>query len=91
MIKNPFTKPKVATLEEQIETWSDEECLENFSKFLDRVTISSDFLQDEEGEMYTHEQLVVSCGDKFFTSDPQEMDWPLQMLPMPEAFKGVLN
>lgn len=86
---NPFKKIK--TLEEQIAEWSDEECLQQFSKFLQRIEVRSEFIQDEEDELYTHERLIVSCGEKFFSSDPQELEWPLQMLPMPDAFKKVLN
>lgn len=88
IIKNPF---KTITLDEQIATWNDEECLENFSKFLDRVHIASEFMRDDEDELYTHERLHISCGESYFSSDPQELDWPLQMLPIPEALKGVLN
>ena len=79
-------------LEKKIEKWSDEECLEEFSKFLTRVGISSSFIQTEEG-LLTHQMIVIRCGDKVITSDPQELDWPLQALPVPDAFKdmGAIN
>lgn len=83
--KNNNNKTK---LEKKIDKWSDEKCLENFAKFLDRVSISTSFIQQEEG-LLTHQIIVVRCGDKALTSDPQELDWPLQALPVPEAFKDI--
>lgn len=77
-------------IEESLETWTDEECLEQFSKFLERVGFSTQFIQDDEGLM-THQILTMQCGDKIVVSEPQELEWPLQPLPMPEAFRGKTN
>lgn len=70
--------------------WTDEEVLENIAKFLDRVSISNQFASDEDG-LVTHQVLTIQCGEHGIFSEPQELGWPLQRLPMPEAFKGKLN
>lgn len=83
-------KNKKNIIDKRINDWTDEECLIEFSKFLERVGISTQFVQNED-DLFTHQVLTISCGDKIILSDPQELEWPLQMLPMPEAFKGKLN
>lgn len=70
--------------------WSDEECLTNFTKFLDRVGLSTQFIETEEG-LLTHQLLAIQCGESIIVSDPEELEWPLQRMPMPEALKGALN
>lgn len=78
------------SLTQKIATWSDEECLENFGKFLDRIGISVQFIQTDEG-ILTHQIMLMKCGDKVIVSEPQQLSWPVQLLPMPEAFEGRLN
>lgn len=77
-------------IDKKLEKWTDEECLENFAKFLDRVGISANFIQTEEG-ILTHQVLIIQCGDEVVVSDPMPMDWPLQPLPMPDTFKEGFN
>jgi hypothetical protein len=78
------------TIDSQIEKWTDEEVLFNFSKFFDRVGISTKFVQDEDG-LLTHQVLTMICGEKAIMSEPQKLEWPLQPLPMPEAFEGKIH
>lgn len=75
------------TLEQKIEKWDDTEVLENLAKFLEsgRVTFNTQFVETEEG-MFTHQLMTIRCGDKVIVSEPQELDWPVQLMPMPEAF-----
>ncbi len=89
-IMSIFTKTVNTDLTKQIEDWNDEQTLFNFSKFLEKVGISSQFIQDDEG-LITHQVMTIQCGDKIIVSEPQELEWPLQPLPMPEAFVGKLN
>lgn len=78
---------KIGTL---LESGTDEEVLLIFSKFLNRVSMSSEFIQDEEG-LFTHEMMLIACGDRMIASEATELEWPLQMLPLPEAFQGKVN
>lgn len=69
---------------------TDEEVLEAFSQFLERVGLSTQFIETEDG-LLTHQVLTVACGGSILVSDPEELEWPLQRLPMPDAFKKELN
>lgn len=77
-------------LEKKIAEWSDEECLLNFGKFFERVSVTTQFIQDPQG-LLTHQIITMVCGDKILLSEPSELEWPLQPLPMPEAFKDKMN
>ena len=83
-------KTKIINIEDQIDSWSDEECLREMSKFLDRVDVTTKFVENQDG-LITHQFVVLLCGDKAIASEPSEFEWPLQRMPMPEAFNGVLN
>lgn len=78
------------SLEKKIEKWSDEEVLMNFGKFFERVQVKSQFVQNAEG-LLTHQIMTMVCGDKILLSEPMELEWPLQPMPMPEAFKDKLH
>jgi len=71
-------------LEKKIAKWSDEKVLETFYALLDRASISTRFIHDENG-ILTHHSIVVTSGDKFFMSSPQPVDWPLMPVPTPEG------
>lgn len=74
-----------------LEKMTDEEVLAStYLTLATRVDIATEFVQNEEGAL-THETLILKCGDKVFTSEPQPFEWPLQMLPVPEALKKKLN
>lgn len=81
---------KTTTIEEGLKSWTDEECLANFSKFFTRVSMTTQFVQDDDG-LLTHQILTTACGDKYMASSPQELEWPLQPMPFPEDQKGMLN
>jgi hypothetical protein len=83
MSKKSMTEKFIKTMN----NWTDEECLTAFGTFLERVGVTAQFIQNDEG-LLTHQVLVTVCGDKVMTSDPQQLDWPLQPLPMPEALKA---
>lgn len=70
--------------------WTDEECLLNVTKFFDRVETATQFIENSDG-LLTHQFQLLIAGDKVLASDPVEFEWPLQRMPMPEAFQGVLN
>lgn len=78
-------------LKKGLEKWSDEECLNYFTMFLNRIEVGSGFLQDDNG-FFTHEVLQIACGEKMTTSDPMRLDWPLEPVRMPEGMpKKDLN
>lgn len=87
-------KTKTPTLSTMIskllETGSDEEILKEFGVFLDKVNISCQFVQSEDG-LLTHQVLAMVCGDKVILSEPMALEWPLQALPIPESLQGRLN
>ncbi len=80
----------MSKIDKKLMEWDDEECLNQFSKFLDRVGISSQFIQNDEG-LLTHQLMLITCGEKVIVSEPLALEWPLQPLPMPEAFEGKIN
>jgi len=77
-------------LDGKLETWSNEECLFNFSKFFERVGLSTEFIQDTEG-LIVAQVLVMNVGDKKIVSEPQMLEWPLQPVPLPEDAGVKLN
>lgn len=81
---------KIKNIDKIIADGTDEEVLTAFHKFLQRVSVSTEFLQDEDDLVYA-EIFTATCGDKMFASEPYEFEWPLQYLPIPEAFKERLN
>lgn len=76
--------------DEQMEGWSDEDVLRNLVKFFGRVEFSTEFVQNEDG-LIIGQTLYMSSGDKMCESEPRALDWPLQPLPMPDAFKDRIN
>jgi len=82
---------KKNAIDKNIETWTDEEVLNQILKFSPRVVFDSEFVQDQETGMVTHQILIIRSGEKFVMSEPQQLDWPLQPMPVPEAFEGKLN
>ena len=73
-------------LQEHInEKWNDEEVLENFALFLDKVNVGTTFVQNEDGAL-THSVCAFQVGDKIIVSDPAEFEWPLMVMPKPKAF-----
>lgn len=78
---------------ERLEKWTDEEVLTNLSTIMTRASITTDFVTEEmeDNTIITHEVLAAICGDKAMFSEPRALDWPLQLMPMPEAFKSTVN
>jgi len=76
------------SLDKKLQNWTDEECLTEFSKFLkERVSLSSQFIVNKEG-LISHQVVTIMCGDKAFFSEPRELGWPLQQMPVPDALKN---
>lgn len=67
---------------------TDEELLEEIAFFLadDRIRVGTVFLKDDMGLIIGTKVLIV-CGDSLIEGRPAELAWPLQHLPIPEAFK----
>lgn len=90
MTKTKTIRKKNLITEEKLNKWTDEEVLTNLSMILTRAKIATDFVaeESEEGSMITHEVLVAISGDKAVFSEPRELAWPLQYLPVPEIMKN---
>lgn len=88
-IKNIF-KRKPPSIEEQMQDWDDKECLRNFLRFIPRIGIGTQFIQNDVG-FITHQVLEIQCGDQVFISHPRELDWPLEPVAFPEEHKEHLN
>jgi len=75
----------------KLSEWTDEDCLKNFYKFLGRVSISNDFVQDSDG-LITHQIVIIRCGPLGFTSEPMELDWPMVPAEIPsETPSEIIN
>jgi hypothetical protein len=74
-IKSVFTR-RTISLDELLQTWSDDEVLENFLKFFSRVSLGTDFEQTDK--IVTHEVLIMQCGDASVTSSPLPLAWPMR-------------
>jgi len=60
----------------KIEKMSDKKVLEEMYNLLSRADIHAEFIRDS-GDLVTHSVVVVTCGDKFFASTPQQLPTPL--------------
>ena len=90
--KKTIRKKNLITAD-KIEKWTDEEVLTNLGAILGRASISTEFVTEdvEDQTIITHEVMVAVCGDKAVFSEPRALDWPLQMMPIPEAFQPTVN
>lgn len=61
-----------------IETADDETLLQYFIKFLSRVDIATQFINNDKG-LITHQVLIGMCGEYAFNSTPEQLQHPLQM------------
>lgn len=84
------TKKVTEKIEKAMEEWTDEECLFNFTKFLERVGISCEFVQDDDG-IVVAQVMSIHCGSFVVNSEPQALQWPLQPVPLPEELKDQVN
>lgn len=72
-------------IDENIDKWDDEECLQNFVKFLTRVRILSELVQNEEGA-YIGKQVTLWCNERAISSEVLPLDWPLMQCPVPDTY-----
>ncbi len=81
-----------ASLKDKIENkWDDETILERLQLFLqNKAKVGVHFNTDSDGLVHGYTILFV-VGDKILPSAPVEFDWPWQLMPIPEAMKGMLN
>lgn len=69
---------KIDKFIKKMDKTDDEGCLEMVLALLDRVSISTAFVPDTDGVL-KQQIMVIECGDKRFTSMPQEMEIPLMV------------
>lgn len=80
----------IEIINDNIDDWKDEEVLEILACFLERVDMSSQFGETQEGVL-THIMLVLQAGESAIVSNPMEFEWPLQRMPMPDSLRGKVN
>lgn len=83
---------------ERLEKWTDEEVLTNLNAILQhRASITTDYVTErldddiDSPEIIVAEVLCIVSGNKAVFSEPRKLDWPLQMMPVPEAFASLAN
>ena len=56
------------------------------------LTINSgvSFITDED-DLVVGYQMVFGDEENYFASDPILLEWPLQQMPLPDAFKNRVN
>lgn len=69
---------------------ADEKALDKFIAVLDRIEIKPQFIQSEDGLIRAY-VLNIVAGERVITSNPIELQWPLQAVPRPTSMKGLLN
>lgn len=76
---------------EFIATGEDEEVLNAFCTFFNRIDITTDLVQDKESGLVTHQVMVIRCGDKAVRSTPLAYEWPLQPASLPQGAEVAVN
>lgn len=76
-------------IDENLETWTDEECLLQFGKFLGRVKLATTLVQDDEGAV-VGKQITCLCGEMGIQSEVRDLDWPLMRVPG-SSTEAVIN
>lgn len=77
--------PFIQILTTKIEEATDEEALNMVGLFLDRVSIYTDFLTDEESGVIIGHLINLAAGDFVLSSDPSVISPPLVPLYSAEA------
>lgn len=52
----------------------------------DRIEVGTALLRDD-AELVVATKVLIRCEDLVLEADPAMLSWPLQSLPIPEAFK----
>lgn len=52
----------------------------------DRIEVGTALLKDD-AELVVATKVLIKCEDMILEGDPAMLSWPLQHLPMPDAFK----
>lgn len=82
---------KLKKIEKFLKTAQDDEVLAALYLFFStRANMACQYIQKDDGVVYDY-VLSIGIDDKIIQSDPISLDWPLQPLPMPEAFKKKAN
>jgi len=86
-LKNLFSKP---TFEDTWEKWNELERLEHLRTVLKNFQCGIAFVQDDDGIVKGY---TLAFGDdhNHFESDLIDLDWPMQYMPMPEAFQDKVT
>ncbi len=81
---------KISKIKTFIEKATDEDVLQAFIEFLkERVSLGNQFVTNDEG-IATHQIMYGMCGDSYFSSEPQPLQWPMKAMEA-EALVGKEN
>lgn len=69
----------------KVKKWSNKKLIEKFSELTTRVQVRPHFVQSEPG-LVTHIVLEAVAGENKVASDPLALEWPLMVMPKPDAF-----
>lgn len=77
------------SLKKKIKNWDDQRVLEHLANVIkDRGVVSGvRFIESPTDPLIIGYQSVIMCGDLMLPAEPVMFDWPMQYLPIPEAFK----
>ena len=65
----------------KIKNMTDKQCIETVAELMDtRVGITTDFLQDKQTDLLTHQILTIQCGEESLVSNPQKLEMPLRVV-----------
>lgn len=70
---------------------TDEKVIKTFIELLEnRVTISTQFLQDDETGNLTHQFLILQAGDIILQGEPEALEMPLRVA-LPSETGATVN
>lgn len=64
----------------KLKKMNDEECLTKFLEFLnERVQLNTNFVQDPDTGLLTHQLIQITCGEFVTVSQPEPLEYPLRL------------
>ena len=77
------------SLKKKIKNWDDQRVLEHLVDLMKErgVTAGVRFIESPEDPLILGYQSIIVCGDLMLPAEPVMFEWPMQYLPIPDAFK----
>lgn len=83
-------KKELKKFKKKVAEWTEEERVIRLKAMLQMTNSGVHFIPNEDGLIVGY-RMVFGEEENFFASDPIIFDWPMQPMPVPEAFQGRLN